>query len=275
MQSAIAQYHYIFPFEKKGLFGYTNACGDTILPAVFEKAYETLGSISPVKYNHKWGFINNDGNYYIKPKFDTLIDYSGGQWELRKGKKSRFVSRYSYLNGEGSTSSGCGTHYNHIYSPLHSKWIFTKNGKFGFAYERYLKDEKITITDSIRAVFDTILILKNQLYGFVLNKKVAIVFDADLYRAPAEEFSRMSFVYDELMFFQCPKCYGEDRIWHNIIGYKMHGLWGYMEIQFSHTILTLPKYFSITSLGNHIALVEFSRGRFGYIDDDGKEYFNW
>lgn len=270
-----AQQECIFPFHQDSLYGYTNSRGETIIPAIFEEAFETLGTISPVRYHNKWGFIENSGAFYIKPEYDTLVDFGYGYWELRKNHIHKQVSRFKYLYGNQIvTYSSCGYHKDHIYSPSRSGFIVEKNGFYGVIYDHYLLEEKKSIPDTL-GLFDSLVIITNQLFGVMRNGKFAILNQAFIKLDPEVELAKLDFTYDEFQFFPCPRCMGEPGMHHDIIGYKVNGLWGYIWIHITSYIVTPPLYYSISSLAaNGIGLVEFKPGRFGYIDTKGKEYFD-
>jgi len=84
---------------------------------------------------------------------------------------------------------------------------------------------------------------------------------------------------EEIKLFKCwiPYCNNKSEF----IAIKENGLWGYEELARHSNYASVrsikrpikPKYISISSMANRYALVEYEVGKFGYIDNDGNEYF--
>jgi len=88
----------ICPIGKHGLWGYADETGKVVIPYKYEAAEFFTSGLAAVKTDGKYGFINNLGEFEIKPKFDTVIHKFGFEaayvnhrgnslWINRKGKQ--------------------------------------------------------------------------------------------------------------------------------------------------------------------------------------------
>ena len=266
------QHDWIFPFYENGLYGYTNSSADTVVPAIFQEASATMGKLGVIKFKGKYGYINNEGEIAIKPKFDSATQFYRGFSSAKKHKRT-----YGFHeNGERVTHSIalCGKAY--CYEPGWGKEsIFLDSyGKKGLVYQRYYLNSKTFGMDTLKPEFDSIFPIGHQLLGMMKNNKFAILYVQRGMNSPQSIKDNMKFIYDDIKLFECASDYQSKTSYEPILGYKQGNLWGYFSTYLSGRILTEAKYLTISSLAPGYALVEFSENRFGYVDESGNEYFD-
>lgn len=126
----------LFMVKKGDKYGYINQEGKVIIPVKFE----SLGGffISPdnmevntiAKYNSKWGIISKNGNFVIKPQFDSLIQIRPNQYKVGiNGLYGVIDNSGKYLlepKYEEITTSGYFNSSN-INVKLNGKWGYVDN----------------------------------------------------------------------------------------------------------------------------------------------------
>ncbi len=73
----------LFPFEKKGEWGYVDEKGKTVIKAMFEAAEEfhpvtsdgVTMEVAKIRVEGKWGFITKEKVYLFLPTYDELTDF--------------------------------------------------------------------------------------------------------------------------------------------------------------------------------------------------------
>lgn len=77
---------------KNGKFGYTDARGRQVVPAVFTGAGIFSEKLAPAR-KEWWGFINRSGNFAIPQRYEAVRAFSGGLAAFRKGGKWGFLKK--------------------------------------------------------------------------------------------------------------------------------------------------------------------------------------
>lgn len=258
----------------------SSVCGEKNVEYLMPNAFrgdignrETRGELGLIKYKGKYGFINNEGVIAIKPKYKKAEEFILGVGSVTKsnGKTMAFTPDGKRYKGMGKEIHGANR--NCLTPMLKQNRIIQKDGKFGFVMDKYngrIDGQIQYVPDTLHPKFDTIVALEHQWMYVAYHSKYAFAFEGNFRNGAAYVDSTLNFQYDEIVLFPCR--FVRDMI-HEIIGVRIGNLWGYMKIYNGPKVLTPPKYLSITTLNRGIGLVEYSPGRYGYVDHKGTEYF--
>lgn len=262
----------LVPFEQNGKWGYLDINDSVIVEPIYEEAYPTFESRGRILINGKYGYINGKGEIVIKPKFDEAEDFKYGIAKVEKRGREFFIK----VSGEKNTSTIalCGGHYRQCLQSRNLRGLDTVRlgEKYMVKITRAVRENgKLQYyPDTLQNRFDTIISIGR---GYVLlekDHKIALMNDSRRY--PSAEYidTSLNFIYDEIEFFPCQENLLEP---YEIFGFKRDDKWGYIKLFYDAEEIIKPKYYSINSLERGYALVEYKRGKFGYINYYGKEYF--
>ena len=264
----------IVPFYNNGKWGLMNSKKEIIVCPKFEEAYPPYGSnLCRVKIKGKYGFLNFEGKYAIKPKYDSANDFEYGISKVTRRGKS-FAIRPNGKKHEGIIGI-CGTHPCMIPSLRKSVNIYEVDSKIGFTHKRINKihsSTNETKVDSIPAVFDEIVPVTHQLMYLVKDSMIAFLHEGSIMMDSKYVMENLSFVYEDLELFSCYMC---KEGYLELIGFKRNGFWGFGNYNIGNELTEKieAKYLQIESLAKGYAIVEYEMGKFGYIDYQGNEYF--
>jgi len=262
----------LVPFEEDGRWGYMNLQKEVIVQAIYEEAFPTYNLRGRVKKKGKYGFIDNQGKLVIKCKYDEAEDFIYGISKVVKSGEAKYIKRNGKKNKR--TIALCGTHGS-CFHPLLNPDIIYKNeqGKYGFITKKRNHDKNIDaffLPDTIEAKFDTVIAVTHQLMFVRLNGKFSFIHDANFHAGAEHVLKELDFIYEDFLFFNCDFCSTGK---HRYIGVKQNGLWGIAKVYLVPQLIVEPKYHAVSSLATGYGLVEFEKGKSGYIDQKGNEYF--
>lgn len=265
----------LIPFEKDGLWGYVNSKKEVIIEPQFEAAFPTYNSCGRVKNKGKFGFIDNQGNWIVKPKFSHAEDFSWGIAQVRKGKKQYYIKTNGKKNKQ--IVGHCGRHSGCLLKMRSPNYQLFKanNGKWGVTFQKLERDEDrklIKIPDTLHAQFDTIVHVGHGLIYFQKENKIAFSYTYNFDRGAKNVLDKLDFKYDEIKAFPCENCCEGNR---NLIAVRSGALWGVNQMYHELTTVFEPQYLNITPFLGYFSLVEYAPNKWGYIDSYGNEYFNF
>jgi len=262
----------LIPFEEDGKWGYVDSNDSIIVPPKYEEAYPTFDLRGRVKLKGKYGFIDEKGKLVIKPKWDAADDFKFGITKVSKGGKSKIINTAGGINRR--SISLCGGVYRQCLHPKSLSGIdtFRVNGKINIEINTMVQEDgKLSYyPDTLATKLDEVEALANQYVIFTQGDKKALFFDQRAFIGAEYIDTSLEFKYQEFEFFSCQDSKTE---YHEVFGYKRNGLWGYIRLFYQPEEIIDPKYISIGSMERGVALVEYEKGSFGYIDQYGKEYF--
>jgi len=93
----------MFPIGKDGSWGYASEGGDLQIDYLFDEAKLFNQSRAAVKVDGKYGFINRNGEFLIKPKYDSIISIRSNHSLVQKRKKQYWID----LNGKKVKGNIC------------------------------------------------------------------------------------------------------------------------------------------------------------------------
>ncbi|MEM0991664.1 MAG: WG repeat-containing protein [Bacteroidota bacterium] len=262
----------LVPFEEAGKWGYINHKDSVVVQPIFEEAYPTFDFRGRIRLKGKYGFINEEGKIVIKPKYDEAEDFMFGMAKVSKKGKSEYITTNGRINKE--IIALCGGIYRRCIPERGLVGIdtFKVGNKYHMVINtpvrehgklNYYPDTLKTSVDKISALGGQYVILEN-------NGKQALLFDQRIYRSTEQVDTSLNFKYDEFKFFTCQKNHAQP---HEIFGFRIDNKWGYIRLLHKPKEIIKPKYWSIQSMKRGIALVEYAEGKYGYVDQYGKEYF--
>ena len=263
----------IVPFSDEGKWGFMNIAKEIVVSPQFEEAYPSPSSGRyRVKLKGKYGFIDGSGKMLIKNKYDEAHDFRYGIAEVTLGDK------VFYIKKDGSENEKmialCGNHSGCTTPKLSENiHIYKENNKYGIVnneLKRYSEIKRSTEPDTIRPAFDSIVPISYRLMYLIKDDRYAFLRISKYWGGAKKVGDNLKFDFEDVKLFPCSFCLtGKDRI----IGIKKNGLWGYKKLYFAPEDFIEPKYISIESLADGFALVEYEKDKFGYIDQQGNEYF--
>ncbi|KAA3631847.1 MAG: WG repeat-containing protein [Bacteroidetes bacterium] len=261
----------IVPFSNNGQWGFMNQAKEIVICPQFDEAYPPFNGLARFKHNDKYGFVNMQGEIQIKARFDHADDFRYGVARVFKGQKKSYIKTNGRKN---KVSIGvCGTHYSCVYPMINRSAIIEENGKLGIVFDKIVRDENHHlkhVPDTIPPMFDSIIPISHQLMYIVKDSLISFAFEGRFSGGSKHVLENLSFDFEEIKLFNCIMCQTGK---NEYIGFKQNGLWGYKRIYNMPKDFIPAKYYSISSLAKGFALVEYEKGRFGYIDKNGSEYF--
>jgi hypothetical protein len=84
------------PVKENGKYGYIDENGSFAVKPEFQDAWSYIRGGAIVKENGKYGMINKDGNYIVEPKYDSIIPFSAACCIMEKNSVFGFLE-----NGTG------------------------------------------------------------------------------------------------------------------------------------------------------------------------------
>ncbi|KAA6346347.1 hypothetical protein EZS27_006133 [termite gut metagenome] len=267
----------LFPFSINGKWGFINKEKEIIVLPKYDEAYLQRDGMSRVRINGMFGFINEKGEVSIKAKYDQAEDFNRGFANVTNGGKPYYINTKGHRKKKPKPkliSPSCGNHSGCFTPHLTDRVsIIENNGKFGLAYINGIRKEGQPVTyvlDTIPPIFDTIVPVTHQLMYFKKDGLISFAHEGYFEFGLKYIFRNMDFKYEAIKFFNCSNCSkGKNRL----IGYKKNSLWGYKKIYIDSKDHIPAKYYAISSLAKGMALIEYEKGKLGYIDREGNEYF--
>ncbi len=261
----------IVPFYNNGKWGFMNQAKEIVICPQFDEAYPPFNGLARFKQKDKYGFVNMKGEIQIKARFDQADDFRYGVARVFKGQKKFYIK----TNGKKNKIAigVCGTHYSCVTPMMNRSTIIEENGKLGIILDKAIRDENNLINyvpDTIPPMFDSIVPISHQLMYIVKDSLISFAFEGRFHGGSKHVLENLSFEFEEIKLFNCAICQAGK---NEYIGFKQGGLWGYKSIYIEPKDFIPAKYYTISSLAKGFALVEYEKGRFGYIDKIGNEYF--
>lgn len=263
----------LVPFEKDGKWGYVDYNDSVVVEPSFDEAHPTYNFKGRIKLKGRYGYINEYGKIVISPKYDHAEDFKFGRAKVYRNGKQKVIISDGKRSKHGVALCGAVFRQCIRTSGFVGMDTFRCGNKYRIAISRFVRqnNELKYSPDTLDTRLDGVDLLGRQYVILDKNGKKAFAFDQRSY--PSTEFvdTALNFKYDEFMFFPCQV--GEVAP-HEIFGFRVGDKWGYIELFYSPREIIEPKYFSISSMERGFALVEYEKGKFGYIGRDGREYFS-
>lgn len=222
----------LYPFQKKGYYGFENEKGQTVIRPVFDavKDFDMYDgkSLARVKSGGKWGLLGRNGLLVMEPQLDTILPRTCGTFVFIQD------GSYGMLNDNGEI----------IADGLENMTIFTneaawfkKDGKWG-----YIASSGKLIFNNIYDSLPTEQILPGYYIGSS-NGKYAVL-------KPASKTVLLEAVCDELVANEVK----------SLIYYRIGGKWGCAKL--NNSAFIRPEY-------DLIRLSNINGRDVYYVDNDG------
>ena len=284
------KYQKMLPFENNGKWGYMNIYKEIVIEPKYQEAYPGSHNRFRVKDDGKYGYIDKEGQEIIKAEFEEATEFNYNRATVTLDGSSYIIDQ----DGEKSEPihRECGFHTG-CYRPYQTSsssfdiietndkvQLVKKHGRFPGDNLIYPKEYKLR--DTADVLFDTIITLNETCFYVMKDSRFTFInapefFDRLFY--DQDSSYRVSIFYrpkiEDVKQFECrdSRCFDKNVF----IGIKQNGLWGYNKLEYGRRYFITrhldPKYLSIGSLANGHALVEYEKGKYGYIDREGNEYF--
>ena len=264
----------IFPMSINGKWFLTDTLGIQVGDNKFEELRMFKFGLAVAKFDGKFGYVNLDGSWAIKPKYEVAKDFYHNCAVIESNNKESYINRkgrkMKYLNcSESNLIPSCfpGSEMKSIFNT--NEYTIKKENKFAIIYEQS-KDTTEFIYDSVNAFDrDFFIVERNGKFGFFF-RPIQRVYKGNVYiRDTIERYQ-----YDEIIVTP-PIENPYDGLYHNLAQihkYRIGDKWGL--IDWCQHCITKPKYTSIKiQPKENYYLVEYKKNEFGYIDKKGNEMF--
>ncbi len=83
---------------KNNLYGFINIKGVLVIPCTFSNARSFTEGLAPAA-NAKgyWGYINEKGEWMIKPEYDFTDNFENGEARVMKGEKTFYIDKHNKM----------------------------------------------------------------------------------------------------------------------------------------------------------------------------------
>lgn len=262
----------IVPFFNNGKWGFMNQNKDIKVCPKFEEAYPSVTDRYRVKVKGKYGFIDKAGKMVIKAKYDEAEDFRYGVAKVMRNNKTEYIKRNGKINKHNIAI--CGNHSSCSTSRLKDgiEIIFSDN-KYGIVVhndQSKLIEKDTFVSDTIQPVFDSIVPISYRVMYLEKDSLFGFLRVSDYWGGSEKVTNNLKLEYEDIQLYPCEFCNSGI---NEFIGVKKDGLWGYKKMYFVPEEYIEPKYLNINSLAKGFALVEYAKGKYGYIDQQRNEYF--
>ena len=248
------------PYRVGDKWGYSNKDKEIVIEPKYEKADRFYSNKAAIKLNGKFGFIDKEGNEITKIKYDSVGRFEGKCAFVYKKKRVQLIDE------EGKRMKRCGMLYSvnracvrNIMFDMEEQ-TYKENGKYGMiTLGKYDKEERKIVKDSFPAEYDEIEKFGD---GYIKVKKGKLYGLWDF-------MSRTNDLLVELKYEEIEL--SKNRMGVGLIRVKKNGLYGFITNLGEEKIEA--KYLSANFFEIGLSLVEYEKGKWGYIDKEGIEYF--
>lgn len=263
-----------FPMSINGKWFIADTLGNQIGDIKFDDLRLFKYGLAAAKLAGKYGYVNLDGGWAIKPKYENANDFYHNCALVQSNNQEIYINRkgrkMKYPNcSESSLIPGCypGSKMKSIFNI--NEYKIQKEDKFAIIYEQS-KDTTEFIYDSVKAFDrDFFIVERNGKFGFFF-RPIQRVYKGNVYIADTIE----RYQYDEIVV-KPPIINKYSGLYHNLAQlhkYRIGDKWGL--IDWRQQCITKPKYISIKIKSQEdYYLVEYKQNEFGYIDKNGNEMF--
>lgn len=259
---------YIYPISKNGKWGYSAENGKIEIDYAFEEAdFFVNNDWAVVKLNNKYGFINRQGEFIQKPKYDTVIAKRFDRALVRKNRKSFTVTKYGKRTKEQIGSLALCGEPRLCSDPL--EYFDYKDKQYILKQEHLAKQQRFDPLANFTAKdfsFEDVLTFTDK--SFIVQKD-------DLY-AIFVHFNGVGLKatwFDELIpsfgSRLTPPNGGKYSAQYAMV--NKDNRWGL--ISSMGRIIIEPEFISMQYVNGFFYLVEFEPDHWGYISTNGKRYF--
>ena len=225
-----------------------------------------------VKQGDKWGFISENGNWVIKPRFSDARDFSEGLAAIKIGNKYGYIdrsgnlviaARYSHASNFSEGLAQVGFVRNQTgYIDVNGGIAFVSNGDYTCIKNELCSDGLIKVVG------------KNKKFGYV-NQNGHLVVAPQFDRAytfieglaAVGVRDKVGFINQRGDFIISPKYDVIKRFKNGYTGVCVGNRWGIIE-NAAQSEIVRPRYTNVQSFYNGRAAVEVN-GKWGFIDKGG------
>lgn len=260
----------LFPVGVDGKWGYADEHGDIQIELRFSDARLFHYGLAAARQDGGYGYINELGEWQIEPRYDSAGHFYYSCAEVVEQDEKFYINRYGkkmdYADCELSRLIwGCNVHFPPV-SP--GQYSVRRGDKYALTYKQ-TRDTTAFLYDGVRPFNrDYILVEKDGRVGF---HYIYVPRDhiGELYFANA-----LHFPYEEIVVRYRIQAGGVPDGDIRYAAVKKNGRWGLLKTGTILKEVVEPQYLSMErNLEENFILVEYEEGKFGYIDQEGREYF--
>lgn len=245
---------------------------EVVVSPKYDSAFPPYEGVARIKSGNRYGFINMSGEVIGRVKYSSATDFRRGLAEVVQGRKTYFITTDGKINK--IHRSQCGNHNSCVRPRINkSVEILSEDGKLGLVFEKVYRDQSGKLqyeVDTIPPQFDSIGAISHQLMYIVRGDSISFTHQDYFFVGAEYILDNLDFRYEDIQTFSCNLCSDG---FNEYLGFKENGLWGFKRLDVEPEDHIPAKYLSIESLADGFSLVEYEKGKFGYIDTRGREYF--
>lgn len=264
----------VYPISIDGKYGLTNASGTMFNTETFDDIRLFSSGLAVAKSGDQYGYINQSGEWIIKPKYSEASDfYDQCACVIKKGK-SYYINKkghkiaYSKCS-ESKLVPSCyeGSTFETIFNV--DKYTLEKDGIFAIKYQE-VDETTAYMYDEVKAFNSSFYVVKKDgKYGFFF-RPIPRIYNGNTYIRDTIE----RYTYDEIIVSK-PINNQYSGLFHSLAPYHLYRIgdrWGILNDKQQQ--ITSPKYLSIViDASNDYFFVEYKANHFGYVDTNGQELF--
>ncbi|MFK8104192.1 MAG: WG repeat-containing protein [Saprospiraceae bacterium] len=274
----------LYPIGINGKWGFADKTGATVILPTYQKVSFFHRGLAVVQHNDKFGYLRADGNWHIRPKYDSATSFVSNCASVTKNNKSYLINQRGRKAGEMECYPAAMCAMPSIAADPQN-YVVKREAHYELIYKQIpyqladlsiaqLDTTIVIAVDSVKAFnLAYIVIYKDGKCGLhPIDRLRPVAFDAttadlDLAATAAAKFiSRINFPYKDLesnLTSDHAASYAK---------VKINGKWGLINGQDK---MLIPPNYSQLELhpSQQLVLVEYAPDHFGYMSFRGEVYF--
>ena len=268
--SISAQQACLIPYQVGHQWGFINQEHHLAIEPAYDSVSTFVKNVAKVKLKQKYGIINKNGSFILKPKYKKAIIYDFGRKiaVVKRNGKSKVFNEFGKKEKFPLAAALCGNGLPDYRNPRN--YSISKNGKIALIYTvvdcnsvndiQFKKDTTDYIYDAIEIFGEDSFLVRNSTsaWGWI----------------PSELYIKPFAVHDEII---TTKGYRLRRgTFHK---FRDDDKWGVIDV--NGNVIVDPIYIDIEIVSpdfyhlHSLFKVEYTEGAYGYIDSKGHKYFNF
>ena len=162
----------LIPYRKGNKWGFCREDKTIVIDCVYQEAHLFCEDLAIVKFNHKWGYINKEGNEIIPLKYDRVNPFNVGTFSEGMAKVK--------LNGKCGFINKVGINiipfkYDYVESFSEGFAVVRLDGKYGFVNKDGIEIISLKYDNAKPFSEGLTSVMFNGKYGFINKEGIEII----------------------------------------------------------------------------------------------------